>query len=152
MKVLNIFRQVVVMPSTFSTEASGSPTIAAPALPSATAFLRFEAVLAAGVAIVVYAYLGLSWWLFGALILVPDVAMLGYLGGPRVGAMTYNLAHTYIAPAVLAGLGYLFNEPLISGLAAIWCTHIALDRVLGYGLKLGGDFKASHLSGPGSSH
>ena len=138
------------MPSAFSTEAPGSPMVAGPALPSATAFLRLEAVLAAGGAIAAYAYLGFPWWLFGALILVPDVAMFGYLGGPRLGAMTYNLAHTYIAPALLAGLGYLFHEPLVWGLAAIWCAHIGLDRVLGYGLKLAGDFKHTHLSGAGT--
>jgi len=108
--------------------------------------LRLEAALAASVAIGIYAWLGFSWWLFAALILTPDLFMLGYLAGPRIGAATYNFGHTYIVPAALGAAGFLLHEPMIMAVAAIWTAHIGLDRVMGYGLKLPGSFKATHLS------
>ena len=48
--------------------------------------LRIEGVAYAALALVGYAYSGYSWWLFAALILVPDVSMLGYLINPSIGA------------------------------------------------------------------
>ena len=48
-----------------------------------------------------------SWLLFVLLFLVPDVSMLGYLAGGRVGAASYNLFHTYAASGLLAALGLL---------------------------------------------
>ena len=127
---------------------TASATDAAPAALPVTSMLRLEGALAAAGAIAAFYALGYSWWLFGALILAPDLAMLGFLAGPRVGAWTYNLAHTYLAPAILAAIGYATHEPLAMALAAIWAAHIGVDRVLGYGLKLGTDFKTTHLSSP----
>ena len=42
-----------------------------------------------------YAQAGFSWPLFALGFLAPDVAMLGYFVGPRIGAVVYNVAHTY---------------------------------------------------------
>ena len=36
-----------------------------------------------------------SWIWFLALFLAPDLSMLGYVFGPRVGATTYNAGHMY---------------------------------------------------------
>ena len=56
-------------------------------------WLRAEgvAVFAAGLA--GFLFLGLPWWAFPLLLLVPDVSAIGYLRGPRVGAIVYNLVH-----------------------------------------------------------
>jgi hypothetical protein len=35
--------------------------------------------------LVLYRHYSLSWGWFAALFLIPDLAMLGYLAGPRVG-------------------------------------------------------------------
>lgn len=53
--------------------------------------LRIEglALLAAGVT--VYTVLGGSWWLFALLLFAPDLSMLGYLRGSKMGAAVYNL-------------------------------------------------------------
>ena len=75
--------------------------------------------------------------------------MLGYLRDPRTGALTYNLAHTYIAPFALAVIGYFLATPLLLALATVWAAHIGLDRLLGYGLKYATAFRDTHLS-PGS--
>ena len=34
------------------------------------------------------------WWMFAALLLAPDPAMLGYLANVKIGAALYNLVHT----------------------------------------------------------
>jgi hypothetical protein len=109
--------------------------------------LRLEGLVAGVLAVAAYAMLGASWWLFAALILAPDLAMLGYVRGPRSGAAVYNLAHTYVLPVVLGALGFGIHLPLLMAVAAIWVAHIGFDRAMGYGLKLG-DFKATHLSLP----
>lgn len=88
---------------------------------------------------------GPSWWLFALLILAPDLSFLGYLAGPRVGALTYNAAHTTIVP-LLVGLGaFYMDRPLVLAVAVIWVAHIGLDRSLGYGLKYPEAFRDTHL-------
>jgi hypothetical protein len=91
---------------------------------------------------------GWGWTAYLALLLAPDVAMLGYLAGPRVGAISYNAAHTYLAPAVLAGSGVLLGAPGAVAISLIWAAHIGFDRMLGYGLKYSTAFKATHLGAP----
>jgi hypothetical protein len=113
--------------------------------PAADAILlqRLEGLAALGLGVAAYSWLGQSWWIFALLFLVPDIAMLGYLRSARLGALSYNLGHTYIAPALLALAGLALG-PLAHGLAAIWVAHIGFDRLLGYGLKLGA-FEQTHL-------
>src|SRR5262245_4344353 len=57
--------------------------------------LRLEGFAAFAVAVALYAYNGFSWPAFALLFLAPDLSMLGYFAGPRVGAAIYNLVHTY---------------------------------------------------------
>jgi hypothetical protein len=106
---------------------------------------RFEWVTVAALAIVCYAMAGFSWWLFVLLVLAPDLSMLGYLAGPRVGAVTYNALHVLIAPLVLLLAAALLGAPVTTAVALIWIAHIAIDRALGYGLKLPTGFQDTHL-------
>ena len=69
--------------------------------------LRTEGGAVAAAAIAVYFHEGYPWWLFVALILAPDLSMIGYAGGLRVGAATYNAAHTYAFPVVLVVVGLI---------------------------------------------
>jgi len=94
-----------------------------------------------------YGLVGAGWWLFAALILAPDLSMLGYLAGPRVGAAAYNVAHTYLGPLALLALGQVAALPLLTALGLIWAAHIGVDRAMGYGLKYAWGFRATHLSG-----
>jgi hypothetical protein len=107
--------------------------------------LRLEGLAILVAALVAYRWLGGAWTTFAWLFLVPDLSMLGFLAGPRVGAIAYNAAHSYLGAALLAGCGALFSAPLWSLLAAIWVAHIGLDRALGYGLKYGSAFADTHL-------
>jgi hypothetical protein len=77
-----------------------------------------------------------SWIWFFALFLVPDLSMLGYVFGPRVGATTYNAGHLYAWPVGLLAAGLASHASLATTAALSWIAHIAFDNVVGYGLKL----------------
>lgn len=96
--------------------------------------------------IVLYAYFGGNGWLFALLLLVPDVAMLGYLLNPRIGAISYNAIHATVLPLSLAIAAFVFSWTLGLHLALIWLAHIGMDRTVGYGLKYSTEFKATHLN------
>jgi hypothetical protein len=107
--------------------------------------LRIEGVALLVLSVLLYRVNGGSWLLFGVLLLVPDLSMLGYLAGPRVGAAIYNAFHAYAIPAVVGALGMVFASPLMVALALIWFAHIGMDRTVGYGLKYPTSFKDTHL-------
>jgi hypothetical protein len=108
--------------------------------------LRLEGLALAIACIALYSNFGQSWWLFAALILVPDLSMLGYLAGPRVGAGVYNLAHNWVvAVAWFFAAWYLDTGNLSLSLPLILGAHIGIDRALGYGLKLPTGFHDTHL-------
>lgn len=107
--------------------------------------IRLEWAIVAVAAVVFYGSVGVSWWLFAALILAPDLSMLGYLGGPRVGAIAYNAFHILVVPVLLLLAGHLSGNAAAMAFALIWIAHIAVDRALGYGLKLSTGFQDTHL-------
>ncbi|TGQ65009.1 MAG: DUF4260 family protein [Mesorhizobium sp.] len=107
--------------------------------------IRLEWALVTVAAVVFYGSTGASWWLFGLLILAPDLSMLGYLRGPRVGAIAYNALHILIVPVLLLLAGHLSGHGGAVAVALIWIAHIAIDRALGYGLKLSSGFQDTHL-------
>jgi hypothetical protein len=107
--------------------------------------LRTEEAVLLFLILFAYQHLHASWLLFAILFLTPDLFMLGYLLNPRIGATTYNLAHTLTLPLALLLAGYLEHWPLTTALALIWTAHIAFDRLLGYGLKYPTYFKDTHL-------
>lgn len=88
---------------------------------------------------------GGSWILFVLLLLAPDLSMLGYLAGSRIGAAIYNAFHTYALPVILATYGLLGGSSLAVSMALIWLAHIGVDRLLGYGLKYASGFQDTHL-------
>ncbi len=107
--------------------------------------LGAEGVAIAASAIALYFYSDYPWWLLLALALVPDLSMVGYLAGPRVGAASYDAVHTYVAPVVLGAIGVIADADIANQIALIWLTHIGIDRALGYGLKYPTGFKDTHL-------
>jgi hypothetical protein len=102
---------------------------------------------------------GLVFWLTrdGSLLLLvpglfaPDLSALGYLAGPRVGAVIYNAVHNFVTALAILGLGWwLRSEGLILA-GAILFGHIGMDRMLGFGLKLSTSFSDTHLGRIGKS-
>ncbi|MEZ4247123.1 MAG: DUF4260 domain-containing protein [Polyangiales bacterium] len=108
--------------------------------------LRLEGALVLALALTTYASLGGSWGWLAALFFAPDVVLLGYLVSPRVGAAFYNAGHSYLGPALVAGIAFAFGAPTWALLGAlIWVGHIGFDRMLGYGLKHATSFFDTHL-------
>ena len=107
--------------------------------------VRLENAALAAMAIVLFATTSGNWWLFAVLILAPDLAFLGYLKGPRIGALAYNAAHTWLAPALLGAVSLSGAGPVPAEIGLIWAAHIGIDRALGYGLKLSAGFNQTHL-------
>jgi hypothetical protein len=109
------------------------------------ALLRIEEAILLILTLFAYQHLHASWLLFAILFLAPDLFMLGYLANPRLGAATYNLAHTLTLPLTLLLTSYLKHWPVALAISLIWTAHIAIDRLLGYGLKYPTIFKDTHL-------
>lgn len=127
--------------------ASGVTGPAASARPSSVVLLqRLEGLALAVITALFYARTGASWWLFAALWLLPDLSMLGYLRSPCIGARVYNAFHNYVTPAILVVFSLLAHaSTMLLPVALIWANHIAVDRLLGYGLKYAEGFGWTHL-------
>lgn len=106
--------------------------------------LRLEGLCVLIAASLFYPKLGFSWGTFALFFLTPDLSFLGYFAGSRVGALSYNSAHSYIGAIVCLVAGSLLS-PAFSCAGVIWCAHIGFDRALGYGLKYSAGFSFTHL-------
>lgn len=104
-----------------------------------------EGIFVFAAALTLYFHLGYGWVALVVLALAPDLSMLGYLAGARIGALSYDIAHAYVGPLLLACIGVLDSIDLAVQLALIWGAHIGGDRALGYGLKYPSGFKNTHL-------
>jgi hypothetical protein len=117
-----------------------------------TLLLRLEGGVLLALGLLLYGKIGGNWLAFALLLLAPDIAMVGYLAGPRAGAAVYNLVHLYLLPSILAVAGVITGNGIVLALAVIWFSHINMDRLLGYGLKLPTGFKDTHLGAMGKRH
>ena len=111
--------------------------------------LRAEGFAVLALAVYGFHAIGGSWGWFAALCLTPDLSMLGYLAGRRIGAAAYNSAHSYVGPALLAAAGLTLSAPFVAQIALIWAAHVGFDRMLGYGLKYPTAFGHTHLGSVG---
>ena len=99
---------------------------------------RFDGLAVAGIALLLYRELGVSWWIFLVAFLAPDLAFLGFLHGKRAGTAAYNLVHTYLWSAGLFAIGFAGEHTWVMATGLIWLAHIGADRALGFGPKEGG--------------
>lgn len=102
-------------------------------------------------------FLDQPWWVYVLLVIGPDTGMLGYLVGPRTGAVTYNLLHhkglalLVILAGAFAGFDLLMSdahptsEPKLFITGVVLYGHACMDRIFGYGLKFGDSFHHTHL-------
>jgi len=127
------------------------PTIASTSGSSGTAhgtprqWLRLEGATLFVGTLIAYAETGRTWWLVAVVVLLPDLFIVGYLGGTRIGALMYNVAHATPVPAALLGIGWWRHWPSLVAIALVWLAHIGLDRLMGYGLKYSDHFQHTHL-------
>lgn len=92
-----------------------------------------------------FAGLDLPWWWFPVLLLAPDIGMLGYVVGNRVGAVTYNVLHHKALALGAFTVGALIDSASLQLCGVIVLGHSRLDRTLGYGLKYADSFRHTHL-------
>lgn len=107
--------------------------------------LKGEELLMFLLGIYLFSMLDYSWWWFAVLILAPDIGMLGYLIGNRVGAIGYNLFHHKGLAIAIYFLGIYLSLPLCKLIGIILFSHASMDRIFGYGLKYNKGFKFTHL-------
>lgn len=108
-------------------------------------WLRAEGVGAFAAGLAGFLFLGLPWWAFALLLIVPDVSMIGYLRGPRVGAILYNVVHNLASGVAVAGIGLAIGSVPLAAAGAILVAHSGMDRIAGYGLKFPSSFHDTHL-------
>ncbi|MGA2505758.1 MAG: DUF4260 domain-containing protein [Anaerolineales bacterium] len=101
--------------------------------------------------IYLFSLLPYPWWFYPLFFFFPDLSMLGYLAGPRLGAITYNLIHHKAIALGLFVAGIFLHVPVISLLGVLFLGHSSMDRVLGYGLKFSDSFGHTHLGAIGGS-
>ena len=86
-----------------------------------------------------------AWWLFPALIILPDLSMIGYAFNTKVGAFSYNLFHHKLLAIGIFTIGFWLGNSAVELAGIILFGHAAMDRIFGYGLKYPDDFKHTHL-------
>ncbi len=114
-------------------------------------WLRLEGLavfVAAGVA---FGQLGGEFLWFLPLLLAPDLAIAGYLGGPRIGAFVYNLVHNWGLGLAVAGAGLALGVAPMAIAGTVLIAHTGMDRAAGYGVKLASAFGDTHLGRIGKS-
>ena len=125
--------------------ASASPPDAGVVTGRPRLLLRAEGGVLLAAALAGFTATGQSWWLVPLMLFLPDLLMTGYLHSTSVGALAYNLAHSYPAPAVLGGVALAVGADAALAAALVWFAHIGMDRLLGYGLKHDDGFIHTHL-------
>ena len=108
-------------------------------------WLRAEGAAAFAAGLAGFLFLGLPWWAFALLLLVPDVSMVGYLRGPRAGAIVNNVVHDLATGVAIAGAGLAIGSVPLAAAGAILVAHSGMDRLAGYGLKFPDSFHDTHL-------
>ncbi len=112
-------------------------------------WLRAEGFSVLALSLLLYWQVGLSWWIFIALLLTPDLAMFAYLINPKIGGASYNLVHSYALPLGLITFAVVLGRTGMLPYLFIWTAHIGMDRCLGYGLKYPTAFRRTHLGDVG---
>jgi hypothetical protein len=106
--------------------------------------LRLEDLAIFIFALMAYEFMGFQWGFFILVFFVPDLSLFAYFHSPRVGAIIYNIMHSYILPLMLFAYGFFVSASLADQLAIIWIAHIGFDRALGFGLKYSRGFRYTH--------
>ncbi|MBV9963446.1 MAG: DUF4260 domain-containing protein [Parafilimonas sp.] len=92
-----------------------------------------------------FSKLSFAWWWFPVLILTPDIGMLGYVAGNKVGAITYNLFHHKAIALIIYVAGLYVGNQVLQLIGLILFAHSSMDRFFGYGLKYFSGFQHTHL-------
>jgi hypothetical protein len=107
--------------------------------------IKLEELAMFGFSIFLFSLMDFAWWWYLVLILAPDIGMIGYAFGTKVGSFTYNLTHHKAVALAVLSAGWVMENEWTLLIGIILFGHSSLDRILGYGLKYDDDFKHTHL-------
>lgn len=107
--------------------------------------LKLEELAMFGLCVCALNLLNQEWWWFLLLVLGPDISMIAYAAGNKIGAFVYNLFHHKGVAVVLFMIGLLANISVLEVTGIVLFGHSSMDRMFGYGLKLNNGFKYTHL-------
>src|SRR5262249_56285268 len=106
--------------------------------------LRVEGAAMFACSVFLFYFLGGSWIVFVALLLWPDLFMLGYLANAKLGARLYNLVHTNVLPLALATVSLGVRQSGLMAFALIWLAHIGGGPAVGAAAEAAPFFMADH--------
>lgn len=109
-------------------------------------FLQLEGFIVLALSLYFYHNHHYSWILFFILLFAPDISMIGYLVNNKIGALLYNVFHTYTISILVVFCGLLLPNETVLAVGLVWTAHIGMDRMMGYGLKYPTKFKDTHLN------
>ena|SRR5699024_6581893 len=109
-------------------------------------FLHIEGLAVLLVCLYFYQWLNFSWILFIILLFTPDLAALGYLIHVKIGAILYNIVHTYTFSLIIVMIGFYIPNDIFLAVGLICTAHIGMDRLCGFGLKYPTAFKDTHFN------
>ena len=107
--------------------------------------LKLEELAMLGISIYLLYFMGAPWWCYLLLALGPDISMIGYAGGNKIGAVAYNLFHHKGIAIALFFTGWMLKDTTLMIAGIILFGHSSMDRVFGYGLKFNDGFEHTHL-------
>jgi len=107
--------------------------------------LRLEEFAMLGLSVIALSHHHAAWWWYLLLALAPDISMLGYLAGNKIGAILYNLFHHKGIAVVVMVTGMILPSESVLMTGIILFGHSSMDRFFGYGLKTEEGFKHTHL-------
>ncbi len=96
-------------------------------------------------AVFLFSRLDYAWWWFPALLLLPDLSMIGYSINTKMGAYLYNFVHHKTLGISFYLIGVALTSSVLTLAGIILFAHSAMDRIFGYGLKYTDSFKHTHL-------
>ncbi len=107
--------------------------------------IKVEEAAQFALSIFLFTQLPFAWWVYPALLLVPDVSMIGYAFNNKAGAFMYNLFHHKALAIMIGVIGFYLGTDFILLAGIILFGHSSMDRMFGYGLKFNTGFGDTHL-------
>jgi Domain of unknown function (DUF4260) len=107
--------------------------------------IKLEEMAMFGLSVYALSLFHVDWWWYLIILFGPDISMLGYLSGNKIGATCYNLVHHKGIAASIFLIGLLMNDQWVQVIGIVLFGHSSMDRMFGYGLKTEAGFKYTHL-------
>jgi len=107
--------------------------------------IRLEFATLTVVAAYFFIHHGFAWYWLIPMFFAYDLGMIGYVINSKVGAVSYNIAHSLLLPLILLVAYSVQPHEWMLFIALTQLLHIGMDRCLGYGLKYGTGFTHTHL-------